>query len=165
MYQNIEIMKEEIKDIKVGFGLGQIKFGMERDDVTALLGKASRVDTYAYSAEGDEMTEDWFYDDLGLSVSFDQEENWKLTTLSIESENFVLEGHKIIGMKEADLLSALKTLGFDDLEDDLLADEFGEEQQLISSEEKCVNFWLNGGTVNEVQWSPLFEDDDTIKWP
>lgn len=158
-------MKEDIKEIKIGFGLGKIKFGMERDEVTALLGKPTRVDTYAYSAEGDEMTEDWFYDDLGLSVSFDQEENWKLTTLSIEGEGYEMNGHHLIGMTEAELLAALKSIGYDDLEDDMLADEFGEEQQLISSEEKCVNFWLNGGVVNEIQWSPLFADDDNIKWP
>lgn len=158
-------MKDSIKEIKPGIGLGQLKFGMERDDVNSLLGEPTRVDTYAYSAEGNEMTEDWFYDSLGLSVSFDQEEGWKLTTVSIEKEGYLLGDIDLIGKTESELLEILKAKGFDDLEDDLLADEFGEEQQLISSEEKCVNFWLVDKKVNEVQWSPLFIDEDTIKWP
>ena len=37
--------------------------------------------------------------------------------------------------------------------------------ELISSDQLGINFWFDEDTLSEVQWGPLFVDDETIKWP
>jgi hypothetical protein len=45
------------------------------------------------------------------------------------------------------------------------SDSDNEDHKVIEVDEKSINFWLTNGVCDEVQWSPLFIDDDTIKWP
>jgi len=40
-----------------------------------------------------------------------------------------------------------------------------EDQKVIEIEEKSINFWINDGVLDEIQWTPFFIDDDTIDWP
>ena len=40
-----------------------------------------------------------------------------------------------------------------------------EDHKVIEIDEKSINFWLTDGVLDEIQWSPLFINDDTIKWP
>ena len=68
-------MKKALKDIKPGFGLGNLKFGMTRAEVKLMLGEPSFIDKYSHSESEDDLTESWEYDELELSISFDEEED------------------------------------------------------------------------------------------
>ena len=157
-------MKKQLKDIKPGYGLGVLKFGMKRSEVKLMLGEPSFVDEYSHSDSGNDLTESWEYEDLALSLSFDQEENWKLTMMSVSSDFYELEDKSLIGKAEA---MAMKELaGFDEelyLED--CSEVEGEDHKVIEVDEKSINFWFIDGVLDEIQWSPFFIDDDTIQWP
>lgn len=155
-------MNKFIKEIKPGYGLGNLKFGMTRAEVKLMLGEPSFVDEYSHSDSDSELTESWEYDDLGLSLSFDEEENWRLIMMSVTSKHYQLEGISLIGMKEKYLLQQLEKfdLGALDLEETGM-----DGQKVIEIEEQSINFWLMDGELDEIQWSPLFVDDDTIQWP
>ena len=45
------------------------------------------------------------------------------------------------------------------------SDNDNEDHKVIEIDEKSINFWLTDGVLDEIQWSPLFINDDTIKWP
>ncbi|NQV77671.1 MAG: hypothetical protein HQ490_04875 [Lutibacter sp.] len=158
-------MKKALKDIKPGFGLGNLKFGMTRAEVKLMLGEPSFIDKYSHSDSEDDITESWEYDELELSISFDEEEDWKLIMISVNSSFYELEGISLIGLKEKKLLKELEAinLGKINLEDSSEYD--GQDQQVIEIDEKSINFWINDGVLDEIQWSPLFLDDDTIVWP
>lgn len=155
-------MKKELKDIKPGIGLGNLKFGMTKAEVKLMLGEPSFIDNYSHSDSDEDLTESWDYEDLELSLSFDEEEDWRLTMMSITSKHYQLEGISLIGMKEKYLLQKLETfdLGSLDLEETEV-----EGQKVIEVEEQSINFWLVDGVLDEIQWSPFFLNDDTIKWP
>ena len=137
---------------------------MTRDELEKLAGEPTEIDTFNASGDEDEyLTESWHYDDDEFSVSFDEEDNWKLTTISSSSENSVL-GEKLIGKKIDDVLSFLEKmdLGENELED--LSDE-NINQKLVSYLRASLNLWFENDILSEIQWGVLWSDEDTPNWP
>lgn len=158
-------MKKQHIDIKIGTGLGDIKFGMKREEVEAILGVPDAKETTSYSDDEDEMSDSWEYHGLRIDLSFEEAEDWRLSIMSISSDDYMLEGRQLIGTDMEELMSELAELDIKDLEVEDLSTEDHPEHILVSSEEKGVNFWVSGNIVEEIQWGPLFIDDDTIAWP
>lgn len=158
-------MKKQLKEIKPGYGLGVLKFGMKRSEVKLLLGEPSFVDKYSHSDSSNDLTESWEYDDLDLSLSFDEEEQWKLTMISVSSEFYELEEKSLIGKSEVETLKELAHFDEDELYLEDCSEVEGENHKVIEIEDKSINFWFIDGVLDEIQWSPFFIDDDTIDWP
>jgi len=155
-------MKEALKEIKPGYGLGVLKFGMSRAEVKLMLGEPSFTDKYSHSDSNNDLTESWEYDELELSLSFDEEESWKLTMMSVNSDFYEFDGKSMIGKTENEVLAILN---MENIYLEEVSDQDGEDQKVIEIDEKSINFWFIDGVLDEIQWSPLFVDDDTIKWP
>jgi hypothetical protein len=158
-------MKVNVKDIKIGNGLGDIVFGSNKEKLKYLLGEPSEVDTYNASGEEDGyLTEAWHYDEHEFSVSFDEEDNWKLTTISISSPECTFNGNQLIGKEIEDVLSFFKDEEFGENELDDLSDE-GTDQKLVSFLRASLNLWFEDGKLSEIQWGVLWSDEDTPSWP
>jgi hypothetical protein len=153
------------KKIQPGEGLGDLKFGMTREQVTAVLGKPTESEIYSYTDDDSNMTDSWHYDDLDLSLSFDEEENWRLVSLAVSGEEYTLEGISFVGMGKDEVILALKELEIEDLDEEEWSDEEEESQVMISCPEIEVTFWLIDNAVTEVQWNPFYVDEETIDWP
>jgi hypothetical protein len=158
-------MKNALKEIKPGYGLGNLKFGMSRAEVKLMLGEPSFIDKYSHSDTADDLTESWEYDDLALSLSFDEEEHWKLIMISVTSNFYELNGMSLIGLNENDLMLKLEAMNLGELNLEDCSDFGSDEQKVIEVEEKSINFWLIDSALDEIQWTPFFIDDDTIDWP
>jgi len=158
-------MKKALKEIKPGFGLGNLKFGMTKAEVKLMLGEPSFIDEYSHSDSEEDLTESWEYDELELSISFDEEEGWKLIMISVNSDFYELEGVSLIGLGEKELLRKLEAINLGKLILEESSEFEGQDQKVIEIDEKSINFWINDGVLDEIQWSPLFLDDDTIVWP
>lgn len=158
-------MKQQLKEIKLGYGLGVLKFGMSRSEVKLILGEPSFIDKYSNSDSDNDLTESWEYDTLELSLSFEEEEDWKLTVISITSEFYELDENSFIGLSEKEALKKLEGLDKEDLFLEDCSEVDGEDNKVIEVEDKSINFWFINGVLDEIQWSPFFIDDDTIDWP
>jgi hypothetical protein len=158
-------MKNQLKEIKLGVGLGPVKFGMTRAQVKFILGEPSNKETFSYSDSDDDLTECWEYQELALSLNFDEEEDWKLTMISVTSDFYQLEGVSLVGLDGEALLDKLNKLNIGEIE----IEDFSEDEifnnELIEIEEKSVSFWLNDDVLDEIQWTPFFIDEDTLDWP
>lgn len=160
------MIKENIQEIMPETGLGVVQFGMTREEVTAIMGKPSEVEAYNYEDGGDkDKTEAWHYDDLELSLSFDEDQDWKLTSIAASGGDYTIDGRNLFGISKDELIIALKEMDIEDIEEDDWSDDEMPEHVLISAEDIGVNFWLDGGVVSEIQWSALYLDDDTVEWP
>ncbi|PJB15051.1 MAG: hypothetical protein CO118_05440 [Flavobacteriales bacterium CG_4_9_14_3_um_filter_32_8] len=158
-------MKVNVTDIKIGKGLGDIQFGCTKDKLKHLLGEPEEIDTYNASGDEDEfLTETWHYDEYEFSVSFDEEDNWKLTTFSISSPACKLNGHQLIGMEIDDVIQLLEeaNLGDNELED--LSDDTI-EQKLLCYLAASLNLWFEDDKLSEIQWGVLWSDEDTPIFP
>ncbi len=148
-------------EIIPGVGIGQLKFGLSRTEAEALLGKPDEVEKYSHSSFHDEPTEAWHYDELELSLGFDESDDWRLVNIATTSEQCQIDGNKLFGHSHLALMNLLKSLGFDDLE----AEETKGGQKLVTSDEKAINFWIENGELTEVQIGPFYKNEDTVAWP
>jgi len=158
-------MKVNVSDVIVGSGLGDIKFGYSKEKLKYLLGEPNEIDTYNASGEEDGyLTESWHYDEHEFSVSFDEEDNWKLTTISISSPECMFNGNQLVGKEMDNVLQLLEKedLGENEL-DDLSDDNI--DQKLISFLPSSLNLWFEDGKLSEIQWGVLWSDEDTPNWP
>lgn len=157
--------KLNISTIIPGVGLGELKFGLNREEVAALLGQPEEKEEFSYSEEEEDLTESWHYDELELSIGFDQEDGWRLTTMSVTSEEYAFEGFNPIGMEVEALKEKLNALNIEDLEYEDVSSVENPDTELIFSEALGMNFWFIENTLAEVQWVPHFGDDENVKWP
>lgn len=152
-------------DIKPGTGLGKLKFGMSREQVKSILGEPDAQEITHYGEDETDKSDAWEYHSLRLDLSFEEAEDWRLTILSVSSEDYLFKESSLIGLDQEELMEELELLGLKDLEIEDLSSEDHPEQTLISSEKFGVNFWLHKEILEEIQWGPLFVDDNTIQWP
>ncbi|UII30648.1 outer membrane protein assembly factor BamE [Fulvivirga ulvae] len=158
-------MNQKIQEIKSGEGLGQLKFGMSTNQVKQVIGEPDEVETYSYETEEGELSETWHYDSLELSISFDEEEDWKLVSIAISAADITFKGHKLIGLKRDELIKILEGLDIGHLEYEDWSSAESPNHKLISAEDVEINFWLDDDELTEIQLGPLFDDNDDIKWP
>ena len=153
----------DIENIKIGIGLGDIKFGVSREELIKKIGDPTEIDQYTPVEDEDYLTESWHYDENELSVSFDEEDNWRLTTIAISSPNSLFHDIKLIGKKKGEVLDLLKDLNLIDPELEKLSDD--SNHLMASFIESSINFWFENDLLSEIQWGVLWEDEDTPKWP
>ncbi len=155
-----------IRTIEGGQGLGELKFGFTRKEVESLLGKPDEIESFSFSEEDEEdLTENWHYDSLELSLSFAESDDWRLGTLAITSTQYQMKGFSPIGLSKDELEQKLEELGVDDLEYDDWSPEENPVHELMASDSLGINFWFDDDKLSEVQWAPLFLDEDTLIWP
>ena len=74
----------------------------------------SFIDKYSHSDSDKDLTESWEYEELYLSISFDQAENWKLMMISVTSDFYELEEVSLIGLSEKKLIDQLDEIDLGD---------------------------------------------------
>ncbi|MFV0483719.1 MAG: hypothetical protein ACK5MG_06465 [Bacteroidales bacterium] len=161
MSQNVEVI--------LGKGTNALSFGMTTKEVISILGKADEIENMCLEEDSDEQSEVWHYDDLGLTLTFDDIDTWVLTSISSSAQTTTLNNTSLIGMSEDDIMKLIedKILAvnegievFENFADDI------PDAKMISCPDNEISFWLDADGVIEVQWGVLFEsDEETIKWP
>ena len=155
-----------MKDILIGKGFDEIRFGMTRQEVKEILGEPDEIDEYLSSEEAEDNTEAYHYDELELSVSFDELDEWRLGSIAVSDPEAVIEGLKLVGNTDDDLLGKLSALDLGEYEREDVSSPESPDHEVISFYEASINFWLENGAVTEIQFGPLWDDENekTI-WP
>lgn len=148
-------------EIKLGIGVNNIKFGMDRSEVKQILGEPTEKELFSYSEEDEDLTEVWHYDEYDFSLSFDEADNWKLIMIAASEEDCNLNGKEIIGLEFDKVVAILKDMGYTDLEED----ELEEGDRVIKIEKDSFNVWFDDNIATELQWGPRWDDDDTPIFP
>ena len=161
----MKIKNPSIKQILSGIGLGELRFGMTRDQIESVLGQPNEREKYSYDDLGDDFTENWHYDELELSLGFDQEEDWRLVTLAVTSKDFKYDKFIPIGLTKEQLSAELHNIVINDLDYEDWTTEESLSHELLSSKILGINFWFDEDSLTEVQWGPLLIDEETIDWP
>ena len=87
-------------EIKIGLGLGKVTFGSSKESIKKNLGEPNEIEVLDIPIDGEEVTlEQWHYDDLELSASFDIEQDEILETLAVSSDEYTINGVSLIGKK------------------------------------------------------------------
>lgn len=151
------------KAILPHIGFGNIKFGMEEYEVSSYLGDPDETEVQDYG-NGDEANV-VYYDELGISMSFDKEEKYRLVEISFEKEDYLLQDAIHVGMTKDDFLAKLKKLDMGEYQLEDMADEGFDDKALYVFEEENINIWMDDDAITSIQIGPEWVDDETIKWP
>ena len=150
-------------EIKIGVGFSQIKFGMTEQQVRELLDEPDETEEMRFEDGGSANI--YYYDELGISLSFEEEENFRLMEISFEDEEFSVKGLLNVGVQKSDLPEIFKKLGLSEPTHEDLAEEGYEGKELYTFDEENLNIWIDEDEVSSIQIGPLWKDDETISWP
>jgi hypothetical protein len=160
-------MKSNIKEVEFGAGIGDLRFGMSQDDVKNILGNPDEIENIE-TPEGEVSEElvSWHYNDLELSLIFDQQYDWKLVSLSCSDPHYTLHGRSIVGIDQDEFEDFLENLGIEISNVEDISDEDDTDFVLLESEETGLLVWFENGESVEFQILPDVEEDgETIIWP
>ena len=153
-------------------GFGKVKFGMTQSEVEAILGKANEVlKDEPFGEDEDDYVTILNYYELGLSLSFDKVEDYRLTDIMTDGEcNIGLPGGIKVGMTEAAFKKAApkSDMGpFDEL--DMTEESFdeGNDENLSGYEfyDAGITVYFKEGILDTIQMGPEFDDNDEVVWP
>ncbi len=160
-------MKQNIKEIVPGRGLGKLLFGMDRDEVMAIAGKPDEVENVpGFEEEVNDELESWHYDELEYSLVFDADYDWKLVSIAVSDPFFTLFGESVVGMSKEDCLDFLEkhNVPVTNVED--VSDDENPDMELVEAESEGLMIWFADGEAIEIQFLPEVEEDgETLKWP
>ena len=149
-----------MKEVTIGSGYNDIKFGMSREQVKTILGEPDETDCFTSSDEEGDNTEAYHYDELELSVSFDELDEWKLTSIAVSAEDVTVEGDKLMGLSADNLLMKVEEKELGEFEREDISSPEVPDHEVVSFPESSINFWLEGGVVTEIQFGPFWDEEE-----
>jgi flavin-dependent dehydrogenase len=147
------------KEIKIGEGIGQIKFGLTMDDVEAIMGEPEEIEESDEEEEFEYQV--WNYWEEGYSFYFDEDDDYRLGLIETANEETKLFGQKIFEMTQAEVETLLKAKGFSEPEKDSL--ETGEKH--LTYEKEMLDMYFDKDALVTVKFGVFVSDDLEVKWP
>ena len=143
-----------MKNIEIGVGIGELKFGMSPESVVKILGEPDEKNREEYSKEDPSFfSEEWHYDDLEMSMSFDMLEKMELSTISVSSSVFTIGGKALIGESRPIVEQAMKELEINSKWEEFK--EVEENSDLLTNEDEGLSLWFENGILREISWEVL----------
>lgn len=153
----------EEKEVFPAKGLGSILFGMKVTDVERILARAVEASVFD---GGNEWTLSLRYP--GLTLFFDQSEDFRLTAIEAEEESGAyLFGEPLFPRSVDQIMNLLKS--------NLTSEEFDEVEEtsnealgekVLNLSRLAITFYFDlHGNLEEVNWGVLVGSEDQVKWP
>lgn len=140
------------KNIYLEKGVGKLEFGQSEEDVKKVLGQPDETDTMEH--EDGSTSLHFMYYDLGLYLSFDSEDEFSLSDIEVDSDDFVLENSIRVGSTKEEVIAYLNKKGHTDPFVEDLSTEEEPNMELIAVDELGINFWFEEGEISSIQVGP-----------
>lgn len=159
-------MKELKKNIILGKGVMDLIFGMTRDEVKTILGEPDEIETYDEEDDDSGLSEAWHYDEYELSATFDEVDDWRLTSLAVSSPDYLFEGVNLIGLSSEEVIQQIEIMNIGEVSLEEISNDDITDQQVATIVEVSLNLWLEDGLLTEIQWGPFWdEEEEEYIWP
>lgn len=156
---------KDLSNIQIGIGIGPVKFGMTMEEVAQLIGHPDAVERFSYLEEEDVLAEEWTYSNPDLRLTFNEEEEWRLCRISTYSKEIELCGQSLIGMDRAAFIQSFQESILGEMKMEDLSSVEIPNYQLIYFDKSRVDFWFENDVLMDIEWGPLWQDENTIVWP
>lgn len=131
-------------------GVDTIKLGMSQGDIQALLGTPS-------SKEKVDDEEIWEFED-GLELSFQAEDGYRLSSITVMADSALLDSRPIIGITESELESIFPAFRLDE--------DFQKDGKSYYADELQIMAWVFDGEVFNIVIFPEFDEgSESPIWP
>lgn len=137
-------------NIKPKEGLGDVKFLSTVDEFISMIGQP----------DDDELIQEKIskfnsrilhYDSLELSASFDEENNWKLSSITVNSDAFHINDIYLFNCNKIDFLKKIEPLDLGTYEIDV----YNEEDYSSTTyyfKQNNISFWFENDALQKIQW-------------
>ncbi|AKD02817.1 hypothetical protein POKO110462_00875 [Pontibacter korlensis] len=147
------------KDIRLGKGLGKIKFGLTMDEVEELIGEPEEVEE---SDEEDEFEHQaWNYWEEGYSLYFDKEDDYRLSCIETANREVQIFGERVFEMSREQILQLFADHDISNPEEEEA--ETGETR--ISFEKEMIDLYFDEDQLIAVNFGVFINDDLEVVWP
>lgn len=147
------------KDIRLGKGLGKIKFGLTMDEVEELLGEPEEIEE---SDEEDEFEHQaWNYWEDGVSLYFDKEDDYRLSCIETANRDVQLWDERIFEMSREQIMHLFADNNISDPEEEEM--EGGETR--ISFEKQMIDLYFEKENLIAVNFGVFIDDNLEVQWP
>ncbi|GAB3195017.1 hypothetical protein ABID22_000026 [Pontibacter aydingkolensis] len=147
------------KDIRLGKGLGKIKFGLTMEEVEELIGEPEEVEE---SDEEDEFEhEAWNYWEDGYSLYFDKEDDYKLSCIETANREVQLWGERIFEMSKDQIVRLFADNNISNPEEEEA--ETGETR--LSFEKEMIDLYFDEDQLIAVNFGVFINDNLEVMWP
>jgi hypothetical protein len=147
------------KDIRLGKGLGKIKFGLTMEEVEELLGEPEEVEE---SDEEDEFEHQaWNYWEEGYSLYFDKEDDYRLSCIETANRDVQIFGERVFEMSRQQVLQLFTDHEITNPEEEEA--ETGETR--ISFEKEMIDLYFDEDQLIAVNFGVFINDDLEVVWP
>lgn len=131
-------------------GVDNIKLGMSQGDVQTRLGLPVEKE----KMDGEEI---WEFE-AGLELSFQAEDNYRLSSITVVNDSALLDSKPIIGITESELESIFPAFRLDE--------DFKKDGKSYYADELQIMAWVFDGEVFNVVIFPEYdEESETPIWP
>ena len=150
---NCKAMKKKLLNIEVGVGIYEFKFGLTREELIKAVGKPDEVENNDEDIEEEGKIEVWHYDEFELSVEFIESNDWRLSTIAVNSEDCTLENIPLVGKSINEISSLLDSLNIGEYDSEKLEDDEDDEHEilLLSVFDAGLSLWFEDGKLTEIQ--------------
>ncbi|MCJ8163771.1 hypothetical protein MKJ04_02890 [Pontibacter sp. E15-1] len=147
------------KDIRLGKGLGKIKFGLTMKEVEELIGEPEEVEE---SDEEDEFEHQaWNYWEEGYSLYFDKEDDYRLSCIETANREVQLWGDRVFEMSKAQVLQLFTDNEITGPEEEEA--ETGETR--ISFEREMIDLYFDEDQLIAINFGVFINDNLEVIWP
>lgn len=151
----------DISTVRLGIGLGDIRFGASISEVEAYFGKPDSRDKFS-KAENFTVGLYW---DSDVSCWFDSDDGYRLGSIQVAHTMATLESFTLIGQSRAHVLETIRPLfGEPELED--MSSVEMPDYWLATFDSQSLGLWFTEDLLTAIMWNHLTEkDDETVIWP
>jgi hypothetical protein len=146
-----------------GKGIGNILLGMIQKEVEKILGPPDDKEIVEYE-EGDNSCT-FYYLDLEIDLTFESDDDDRLSYVSVFNESFSIENKIKIGQSKEEVIKHCKDLKFSEPELENIPSEDYPNQELLFLDLENISFWFTDNCLDEIQIGPFWQDEETPIWP
>jgi hypothetical protein len=150
-------------EIVLGRGIGNILFGISKEELCEILGDPDDIHKPDEPEKCNWKTYDYHF--IKCSFSFDPDHTDRLVEMSIENEFFHIGNMIRNGMPKQDLLSKETEAILGNAVVEKLESEELLTHELIAFSRVGLQLWLDAGVISTIQISPFYNEDGFPVWP
>lgn len=150
------------KEISIGVGVGQIKFGFSEQELRNVIGAPVNIDVHEY---GDELTKEYNYPNHDISFSFSSEDNYLLTSIDMYSHNYIINGNSIVNLSLNDALRIYEEEGFETPTIDCISNEVVKNHLMLYYNNEGLILSFIDYVCDSFSLGPHWKSETEISWP
>lgn len=131
-------------------GIDNIKLGMTKHDVQSKLGAPAHKENQAEE-------EVWEYDS-GIELSFQEEDDYRLSSITVIAESALLDSKPIVGITEEELEDIFPSFQLDE--------DFKQDGKSFYADDLQIMAWVFEGEVFNIIIFPEYDEESELPiWP